>query len=316
MIRVRGIADGRGRSLAVVVLCTAVIAACASGGGATSAPTAGASPAATVAASETATAAATAAPGPVSTAPASFALTVAGDKNVTGTWTASFGVNCNTPTFTGWDIGFFAQSPDAQAVVLITLNPGSIDVSERHGAGANYTDREFHGAGVTAFDPAHGATFDSDVAIVPGTGQKPGVLGTITHVSGSVDCGRQTPGTSTVVVTGATPEGPVNGPFTRSRVTCSQSAQYGNSASIVAILPTGSTQSLLIIGLSGNGNTTLFTTVQSPNVQHSYSKTGAGTFTVTTTGAHLDFDFVQAMPPGASASAASLHLAGDVTCGT
>ena len=165
------------RTVVAVGVASALLGACGSAApaatGAPSAAPATAAPA--TAAPPTATAPGlTASPSAAPTGPASFTLTVTGEANVNGSWGASYGINCDNPTFDANDIIFFAQSPDAKAVVLITLNPGSIDVSERAGAGATYTDREFHGTGVGAFDATRGATFDSDVAIVPDTGSKPG----------------------------------------------------------------------------------------------------------------------------------------------
>lgn len=288
-----------------------ILSACSSGAGApTSAATAG--PIATTGA-ETAPPA-TAAPGPISTAPASFRLAVKGDPNVTGTWGASFGVNCNNPTLTGYDILLFAQSPDAKAVVLITLNAGKIDVSERAGQGATYTDREFTGTGVTGLDPAHGGAFDSDLTIVPTPNSKPGTLGTITHVSGTVDCGNQTVGSSTVVASGASAEGALNGPFDRFRATCNHSAQYGNSASLVGVVTAGSTPTYFIVNFPASGTATIFSTSENPPAQHSYTIAKTGTLTVTATGAHVDADYTEVVSAGATPH--TIHLAGDTVCGT
>ncbi len=256
---------------------------------------------------------ATATPG--ASAPAVFQLAVTGDANVTGTWSKSYGVNCNNPTYDGLDILFFAQSPDTQAVVLITLTQGSIGVSERHGAGAAYTDREFQGTGVTVFDPAKGATFDSELTTVPGSGQKPGALGAITHITGSVDCGSQVPGTSTVALSGSTAEGAVSGPFQRFRIGCNTNAQYGSSVTAIAIVSAGATPSLLIINLPASGKATIFSATQSPPVNHSYAIAPTGTLTTTAGGAHVEADFLEVLPAGATGPAHTIHLAGDMTCG-
>jgi hypothetical protein len=243
-------------------------------------------------------------------------LTVSGDKNVAGTWTSSYGIDCNNPTFDGPDILFFATSPDGKAVVLITLKDGSIGVSERAGAGAQYTDREFQGTGVTVFDAARGATFDSDLAIVPTPDAKPGTLGTITHVAGTTDCGGQTPGTSTVVAAGSSPDGAVNGPFSAFRVTCVSSAQYGKSVSVSAVIDAATPPVYLIFNMPSNNKGTIFL-ISKPSKQHTFrmdEKTG--TYTVSDTGAHVDADFVEVLAAGAAGPPHTIHLAGDVVCGT
>jgi hypothetical protein len=262
------------------------------------------------------TAAATASPAPVPTGPAAFILTVSGDSNVTGSWGKSFGIDCSNPTFDGLDILFFAQSPDTKAVVLITLKQGSIEVSERAGAGSAYTDREFQGSGVAVFDARLGASFDSDLSIVPSPDQKPGILGTITHVAGSIECGNQTPGTSTVVASGSSPEGAFSGPFTAARVTCNSSAQYGASVGVSATINAGTTPTLLIISLPANRNATIFSSTQAPAKQHSYTMDRAGVVSISTTGAHIDADFVEVVASGTTTTPHTIHLAGDVTCGT
>ena len=292
----------------VVGLVTLVLAACGSGAGAATA-----GPVVTTAAT-TAPASATAAP--LSTAPASFQLTVAGDPNVTGTWGTSFGIDCNSPTLTGADILFFAQSPDTKAVVLITLARGSIGVSERAGGGATYTDREFSGTGVSTLDSARGGTFDSDLTIVPSPGSKPGTLGTITHVTGSIDCGNQTIGSSTVVATGSDAEGAINGPFDRLRVTCNHSSQYGDGAQLTGVLTAGTTPTYLIINFPANGKGTIFTSSQNPSAQHSYAVAPSGTATPSATGAHVDADYVEVLATGSTATPHTIHLAGDIVCGT
>lgn len=292
-----------GWSLAASALIAALLAACS---GSTATPTPGASTGPTT--SEAAS--------PLPTGPATFQLTVAGDANVTGTWTSSYGINCNNPTFEGLDLLFFAAAPGGKAVVLITLKPGTILVSERAGAGSTYTDREFQGTGVTSFDPARGASFDSDLSIVPGTGQTPGTLGTITRVTGSVECGNQRPGSSTVVVTGSSAEGAFNGPFTRFRVVCNTSQQTGNGVSVTAIINAGATPTFFIINLPATGKATIFSPPTAEAPQHFYNIAASGPLTTSGTGAHLDTDFVESLPSGATVSAHTIHLAGDVTCGT
>ena len=311
-MRARVAVGRRGRGAAVALgVCAIVFAACSGSGpgagsaGPTSGPSAGGGP----------TAEATASAGPQSTAPASFQLTVAGEANVSGTWGKSFGVSCNNPTLAGLDILFFAQSPDAKAVVLITLTASSIGVSERAGAGADYTDREFSGTGVTAFDAARGATFDSDLTIVPSPGSKPGTLGTITHVSGAIDCGNQTPGTSTIVASGSSAEGSIEGAFTAARVTCNSSAQYGLSVSTSAVISSATPPVFMIINFTPT-NSTIFAITDNPSKQHSYVYDKAGTLTISATGAHADATFAEVLPAGSTATPHTIHLVGDVSCGT
>ncbi len=250
-----------------------------------------------------------------SSAPATFALTTAGDGNVTGTWSSSFGIACDNPTFSTPDITFFATSPDKKAVVLITLNQGSIGVSERAGSGTAYTDREFQGTGVTSFDPATGAAFDSTLTISPTPQPNPGSLGTISHVTGSVDCAGQTAGGSTVVFSGASAEGAMTGPFTLFRVTCIVDKVNGNAVSTTGIIPSGNTQTGMTLFLAAKGST-IFSHGPAGPPQHAYDIAPQGTVSLTAGGAHVDADFVERLAAGTAGTPHTLHLTGDLTCGS
>ncbi|MEO8274351.1 MAG: hypothetical protein ABI620_09825, partial [Chloroflexota bacterium] len=198
-------------------------------------------------------------------------LSVTGDPNVTGAWMAGTAVNCSNPTLAGLNILTFATSPDGRATVVLTITEGLVKVSERAGSGATSTAREFTGTGVTNYDPARGATIDSDVEIVPTPAIDAGTLGTITHVTGSVDCGGQTTGTSTIVVSGSSAEGAVNGPFTTFRVLCHDSASSGLSVNIIGVIGAATPPTYLIAGFPANRKATIFTIAGTPEQQHSYA---------------------------------------------
>ena len=256
---------------------------------------------------------------PPSAVPSSISITLSGDKSVQGAWTTyatRADAICNNPTYDGPNILFFAQSSDASVVLLVTLDHSSIQVSERAGGGSTYTDREFQGTGVSPFDAAAGASFDSDLAEVTPSGDNSGTLGKITHVSGAVKCGSQTVGSSTVTATGATPDGPVSGPFSSFRVSCNNSAQYGKSVSTSAIVTAGSNPTSLILNVSANYPATLFMNGKSPATATSFTVDPTATIAVTDTGAHIDADFTQSEPAnGPTPPPVRLHVAGDLTCG-
>jgi hypothetical protein len=80
--------------------------------------------------------------------------------------------------------------------------------------------RVFTGSGVTGFDAARGATLDSNLRETHPAGAVPGTIGALTRVHGTVDCGNQNVGTSTVTVTGKTGLGTLTGPLESVRVAC------------------------------------------------------------------------------------------------
>jgi len=248
-----------------------------------------------------------------------MSITFAGDKSVQGAWTTyatRADAICNNPTYNGPDILFFAQSNDGNVVVLVTLNSGSIEVSERAGAGATYTDREFEGTGVTSLDPATGASFDSDLTETTPSENNPGTLGKISHVSGTVECGSQTAGASTVIASGSTPDGAVSGPLPSFRVSCNDSTQYGMSVNASAIVTAGTNPTQFIINLPSGGKATVYAVGKDPGTQTQYMIDPADTYSVTASGVHIDADFVQNQTAaGATPGPLRLHLSGDLTCG-
>ena len=297
---------------AAAILVGIVVGACTGGG---SAPTVGpTTPASTSAAATAAVTPAATAAAPAPTGPATFQFAATGDPNVTGTWGPSFGIACYNPGYDGLTIYFFAESPDKQAVVLVSLSPGTITVSERAGAGATFTSRDFTGSGPSAFDPTKGATFDSDLTIVP-TEVNHGTLGTITHIVGSVDCGGTLPGSSTVSVDGTGSGGPVSGSLDPVKVTCTKSAANGDSVSVIGIIKTGPSPSSVNLALRATGST-VFLIPRAGPLNAFYDIDATGTVTLTATGGHVDAGFTQQMPAGSTTAPLTVHVTGDATCGS
>ena len=310
-------AQGRGSAPpAVTVAPTAVPSGATPSAAPSAAPSTPASVAPSAAASSPTPATSAA---PASAAPASISITFGGDSSVKGQW-GTYALRadpvCNNPTFNGPDIIFFAQSKDGSAVALVTLSAGSIEVSERAGAGATYTDREFQGTGVTALDPTTGATFDSDLTETTPSTNNPGTLGKFSHVSGTIECGSQTISASTVTMTGTTPDGAINGPFSAFRVSCNNSTQYGMGVNATAIVTAGTNPTMLIINLPSNGKATVYAVGKDPGTQTLYMINPADTYTVTSNSVHLDADYLQNQAAGTSSPAPLVvHLSGDLTCG-
>jgi hypothetical protein len=183
------------RVWAVAVLCGAVLAACSSGGSS--------KPAENLAPEDTATA----------------TLTLAGDSSIAGS-VADPIVNCSYPTLDGVRITASGQPQDPASTVALTIAPKSVTVTLQSGTGPRVYQRVFTGSGVTGFDAARGATLDSSLRETHPAGAVPGTIGALTRVHGTVDCGNQNVGTSTVTVTGKTGVGTLTGPLESVRVAC------------------------------------------------------------------------------------------------
>jgi hypothetical protein len=115
------------------------------------------------------------------------------------------GVRCNNPSFGGPGIQMFTASPveGANIAVIVGPSPASgepqVMVSLSQGSGATYAQRDFTGPGVTAFDPARGTTFNATLT-PSGRQVQPELIGTLTRLTGTIDCSGQTAGTTVASV--------------------------------------------------------------------------------------------------------------------
>ena len=205
------------------------------------------------------------------------------------------------------------EPPDSTVLARVAVQPGQVTVFVGSGSGTDYHERAFEGTGVTAFDAAKGASVDSTLTETTATaGTTKGDVGAITRIKGSVECGDQTPGTSTVTFSGETAEGPLAAAVLDPvRVECDASPQ-GDELAASGIVPVGSTQALISLGLTSDGSVTVDLSV--PGGSHRYL--AAGTSSVTSTGAHVEADVVEAdVVEQAAVPARTLHVEGDLTCG-
>lgn len=219
------------------------------------------------------------------------------------------GVRCNFPDLDGLGIAVLAVPPDGTSLARVALLPGRVRVTVSTGDGADFHERAFEGTGVTAFDAARRAVVDSKLTeIAETTGSTKGDIGVITAIKGSVECGDQTPGESTVTLTGTTPDGPLTGvALDPVRVECDPSPDGPELASS-GLVQIGATKALVAIGLTSDGGVTVDET--RPTTHRRY--VAAGTATVTAQGAHVRADVVdQSAPAGPS----RLHVEGDFMCG-
>jgi hypothetical protein len=294
------------RPFGLLLVAGLVVGAC-SGAGATTAATAAATPAATPAA----TAAPTPTPVPSPTkGPANAQIALAGDPAL-ATLSPTVAIQCNFPSVTGPLIILTEQASPNGLAVRVVLSPGQLSVRYAFGSGKTYLDREFTGTGITGFDAATGAQFDSSLSTAPYAGAT-GNLGTITSIKGSVDCGSQTAGASTLTITGATDEGQLNGIVLNPvRVQCTTISQ-ANYVSAVGVAQVGSVPTLFFV----SGSPTGFTVAQEPQtggVAFYTNKTPAAV-AVTVTGMHVSGDATEA--PAAGKTAHTVTVTGDATCGT
>lgn len=136
--------------------------------------------------------------------PATATFTFSGAKGLAGAATKP-AIRCGEPSFDGLSIDVFAQPADPAVLDRIVVTAGTVTVRVAAGAGATYTERDFEGTGVTGFDPATGAQIDTKLSETTAAGLHHGTLGAVTSLKGTIDCGGQTAGTSTLTLIGDIP---------------------------------------------------------------------------------------------------------------
>jgi hypothetical protein len=233
---------------------------------------------------------------------------LAGAMNVTN-------ISCQFPSYAGVDIvvnGTFASAPGV--AVRITITPSGLTLGADTGSGSAFKERDFTGSGVTAFNASSGAQINTPMTERPGAVAVSGI-GTVTSLSGSVACNAQTPGTSTLMLTGSTVDGAVSSGVNTPWVKCEPAAS-GSAAGgvlIIGLITAGPVTDLLdMFGQSGTSFTFFLAPENSPTDQ-SYAATGA-TVTVTATGAHFSGSAEEKVT--GTTTPHTLTVSGDVVCGS
>ena len=311
----RGRVPGPIRSIVSLALGAALLVAACAGSAATSPP--GASQPSPSQGSGAAAPSPSATPVPsVDKGPATGTFTLAGTLGLNGQFSAS-SISCNYPTPSGPQIIAFGQVGTNGPFVQVFVSPGSALVRADTGSGTTFKMRTFVGSGVPQFDGASGAQIDSPLKENTASNLSTTGIGVVSSITGKIDCGDQLPGTSTITVTGITPQGPMTGPLTSAKVTCqivSTGTAAGTYVDLVALAQVGSTTVTVNI-TTGAHQVTMFETSDLGQAFFSDYKSSAAT--ISGTSVHVSAD----IPQQSSASPApstvfTVHVEGDATCGT
>ena len=291
------------RRASVLAVVTGLFVAACSSSTSTSGPGALIGPA-VAAPTETATASVTPAP---TKGPATQHVTLAGPAGAAIPVTEA-GIRCNLPSTDVLQISVLARPSDPNLSVYIFVQSGKVTVRYDSGSGSTYVERDFAGTGVTNFDAAKGATIDSPLTEVPNKDAH-GSLGALTSITGSIDCGNQMPGSSTLTFTGLTPNGDLSGGLNPVNVECLTNSN-GSSVSILGVVEVGSTPTFMVVYVSPGS----FSVAASGD--GFFRSGGTVVATLTATGAQVDGDAVEQLAAGSTAKPHTIHVTGDVTCGT
>jgi hypothetical protein len=234
-------------------------------------------------------------------------LRLTGDAPLTGALTGT-SVRCAFPALDGLRIAVLGQTGDAAYQFRIALRAARVTVTVSSGTDSDYHERVFEGAGVTSFDAADGAVVAAALAETPGeAGATPDGVGALTAIDGSVDCGEQTTGSSSVTITGSTAEGALSrAVLDPVRVECDETPD-GDEIYASGLVRVGSATALFGIGLASDGSVSVEETL--PSGRHRYAADGETT--ITPTGGQVRADVVEEDVPAPH----TLHVEGDLTCG-
>jgi len=273
----------------------------------TSAPPATAAPTGTAGA----TAAASATPA-ASKSPASARLEIEGTAGLTGPITAQT-INCDRPALVGGpEIFFIGQAGTDGPMIVMFLQAATMQVRVATGSASTLRERDFTGTGVTAFDAATGAQLQSSLTETTATATATGSLGALTSISGTIDCGDETPGAADLTVSGPTPYGELGGaPLTGVAVTCTSTAS-GLFVTAIGLGTAGSAPVLVFVTAS---NGLLQVSIETSSAGSFYTGKGAGLVTLGASGAQIDGDASLSVAAGATPSTQLVHVTGSDTCG-
>lgn len=239
--------------------------------------------------------------------PPSARVTLTGDASIAGAMTIDT-VECSFPSVAGEEL-FVTGNPATSAgtSIHLTLIAGAVAVVADTGSGSSFHARTFSGTGVNGFDATTGAELSGPLTeTTPSTDSVTGV-GKITSVTGSIGCGGQTPGSSTMVMSGTLAQGSLSVGLTDARVIC-----LSNEAETLGVVQVGGAPAYTAI-FSLPGRFTVDVVPASASAEFFVSAASAKSMP-TTTGTTVNGDAAQQVTAGATAH--TIHVSGQSTCGS
>jgi hypothetical protein len=221
-------------------------------------------------------------------------------------------VACSYPSVSGEQI-FITGSPAASSATSIhlTLSSGSVAVVADTGSGTSFHARTFSGTGINGFDAATGAQLTGALTETTPSGDNVTGVGKLTSITGTISCAGQTPGSSTMTLTGTLAQGAASGPLTDARVICTTAAGSPDDETFGIVQIGGSPELTIIFSLAGHFTVDL---VPTPNMGEFFTSAASATSTPTAAGAMVGGDATEQVAAGATAH--TIHVTGQSTCGS
>src|ERR1700674_2668890 len=242
------------------------------------------------------------------TGPATANFDLTGTLGLTGPVT-THEVLCGQPSVDGPQIFFQGQSATARTMIVMFVRVGHVEVRAATGSASTLRLRTFVGPGVTAFNATSGAQLNSSLTEITQAGSATGSIGALTSISGTIYCGDQQQGTSSVVISGVSPFGPLGGTLSSAKVICTVTAS-GTFVGISGLMATGATPLLVFVTASTG---LLQVGLETRSSGSFYNGKAAGIVTLALTGAHVAGDVTEIVKAGVTPH--RLHVTGEATCG-
>jgi hypothetical protein len=220
-------------------------------------------------------------------------------------------ISCAFPGLDGSTITVLARTVDPNAQTFIIVTGAAVRVRVASGSGKTYLERDFDGKGVSSYDAARGGHLDAALheSVVAKGGAK--TLPAAMSIKGDIHCGGQTPGSSTIVLSGETGIGAIGGTLSSVRVRCATDTR-GKVVTAVGIAKVGAKRALVFV----DGQPNAFTLVVEPaGATTALVFKSSGNTAATTTGRSMHVSGNATDQPVAGQRAHTVHAAGDAVCG-
>jgi len=241
--------------------------------------------------------------------PATAQFGITGTAGLTGPVTPT-AITCDQPGLDGSSITVLGTAGASGPQVVLFISDGHVEARVGTGAATTLKLRTFEGTGVTGFDAATGATLDTQLTETTDKGTAVGDLGALSSISGTIDCGDQQPGTSTIALSGESALGPIGATFTGAHVTC----RVVGPATYVTVQELGTAGTTPVLVFVNASATLLQAVLETKTATSVYSSKAPGLVTFTPGGVTVAGDLTETVKAGVTPHV--LHVAGDGTCGT
>ena len=241
--------------------------------------------------------------------PATAQFGITGTAGLTGPVTPTT-ITCDQPGLDGPSITVLGTAGASGPQVVLFISAGHVEARVGTGAATTLKLRTFEGTGVTGFDAATGATLDTQLTETTDKGTAVGDLGALSSISGTIDCGDQQPGTSTIALSGESALGPIGATFTGAHVTC----RVVGPATYVTVQELGTAGTTPVLVFVNASATLLQAVLETKTATSVYSSKAPGLVTFTPGGVTVAGDLTETVKAGVTPHV--LHVAGDGTCGT